>query len=538
MRTTKQEKWSEDVVGEVERAVARAETLQRSDPETALSFVSSALGVADPGSGGLLEARACSLAAFASSHLGDQDRTEVWARRGLSADFEDRALKGKLLAALGISLHQRGSFREANRILGLALRLARRSADPESLVRALANVGIARNEAGRYEEAATYLGAALVGCDRAGEAIAFLEAAAAGARAAADTLTLAHALSEKGRALEAAGRSREAREAIHESLTLATLFGINIVGIRSAALMARYHVDSGDLDGGEALLDQWLPQAAVGDSLRHAELLRLRGRVLALRGRWQEAYHESERAALMERSGGVAAATEASLARSHGDLRKRAKVLTERLEGWSEAVMRSLAILIDARDEVTRAHTDRSATIVRIIGDLLIARSSFPRLGRQQLERIVRLTPLHDVGKVAVPDSVLSKPGRLDPEERRIMQRHALVGREVFLDAAKATHFDPIVALAAEIAGSHHERWDGSGYPEGLAGNDVPLPARIVAVADVYDAIRSTRPYKTAMSHAAAAEYVLANAGFHFDPLVVGAFDGCQERIAALYALD
>lgn len=541
-------------------ALAGVASLLRSRPEEALSLVS------DLFAGGALPKatipEACALAAFAALNLGDQGLAESWARRGIDAVPGSLATHGRLLASLGISLHQRGSFAEANRILGHALSLARRSRDPESLVRALGNVGIARSESGRDEEALTYfrealsiaaehrgeapfdslalqvgsnLAMALIGAGRPSEAMGEIERTITEARAAGDSLTLCFALFEKGHALDALGSRHEANEALVDSLSLATLFGLNLVGVRVATILARHHVDAGEIDSAEAILDQWLPVAAAGDSLRHAALLRLRGRMLSLRGRWQEAYYESERAARMELSGGIPAAAAASLTRSHGNLRRRARVLSERIEGWSEAVTRSLAYLIDARDERTGEHLDRSSAIVSVLGELLIARGSFPRFGRIQLERVVRLSPLHDIGKVAVPDAILRKPGPLDDSERLVMERHALVGREVFLDAAKATRFDPLAATAAEIAGSHHERWNGDGYPEGLTGSDIPLSARIVAIADVYDAIRSERPYKTKRGHDEAADYILSNTGKHFDPAVVEAFSACQGRIASLY---
>jgi len=535
--------------------------LLRNQPESALTLASDLIGngtLARP-----LVAETCALAAFAALNLGDQELAAAWARRGIDAEPESLATRGRLLASLGISLHQRGSFEEANRVLGHALSLARRSGDPESLVRSLANTGIARSESGRAEEALAYLrealnlaatrngsppfdslslqvrsnlGMALVGCGRYAEAIAEIETTIDEARKVGDSLTLCFALFEKGYALDILGSRREANEALVDSLSLATLFGMNMVGVRAAAILARHHVDAGDLDSADAILEQWLPVAASGDSLRHAALLRLRGRLLALRGRWQEAYYESERASLMELSGGASAAAAASLSRAHGNLKRRARVLSERIEGWSEAVMRSLAYLIDARDGPTGSHMERSSAIVGILGELLIARGTFPRFGRVQLDRIVRLSPLHDVGKVAVPDEILRKPGPLDEAERFVMQRHALVGREVFLDAAKATRFDPLAATAAEIAGSHHERWNGCGYPDGLAGTDIPLSARIVALADVYDAIRSERPYKSTKPHEEAADYILSNSGAHFDPGVVEAFEACQGRIASIYA--
>jgi len=136
-----------------------------------------------------------------------------------------------------------------------------------------------------------------------------------------------------------------------------------------------------------------------------------------------------------------------------------------------------------------------------------------------QVELIRRAAPLHDIGKVGVPDSVLLKPGRLTPREMDVMRRHTVIGGRI-LDGTQA----PVVATAARIARSHHERWDGSGYPDRLAGDQIPVEARITAVADVFDAIRSKRPYRDAWALEMSLEEIRRQAGSQFDPAVVSAF--------------
>ncbi|MFC6050232.1 HD-GYP domain-containing protein, partial [Methylobacterium hispanicum] len=126
---------------------------------------------------------------------------------------------------------------------------------------------------------------------------------------------------------------------------------------------------------------------------------------------------------------------------------------------------------------------------------------------------------MHDVGKIGVPDAILLKPGALTPEERREMERHAERGWRILGGSAS-----PVMRLAAEIALSHHERWDGTGYPHGLAGEAIPLSGRIVAVADVFDALTTERPYKQAWRAERAKAYLVENAGTHFEPRVVEAF--------------
>jgi putative two-component system response regulator len=126
---------------------------------------------------------------------------------------------------------------------------------------------------------------------------------------------------------------------------------------------------------------------------------------------------------------------------------------------------------------------------------------------------------MHDVGKIAIPDEILRKPGPLLPHERAIMERHTTVGAEM-LSGSRA----PLVRCAEEIARTHHERWDGTGYPAGLSGEDIPLAGRICALCDVFDALISDRPYKRAWSVAAALEEIVARSGHHFDPRLVDCF--------------
>jgi putative two-component system response regulator len=140
------------------------------------------------------------------------------------------------------------------------------------------------------------------------------------------------------------------------------------------------------------------------------------------------------------------------------------------------------------------------------------------------IDIIVRAAPLHDIGKVAVPDSILMKNGRLTDEERVTMCKHTLYGKQALEKAEKEIGHTPYLEIAKQIAYSHHERWDGSGYPDALAGEDIPLPARIMAIADVYDALISKRHYKEAMSHQDAVTIMDESRGTHFDPFVYDTF--------------
>ena len=199
-----------------------------------------------------------------------------------------------------------------------------------------------------------------------------------------------------------------------------------------------------------------------------------------------------------------------------------------------QAVIFSMARLAESRDEDTGKHLERIGAFVEILaGQLACVRSD---IDKDWAHTVGITAALHDIGKVGIPDTVLRKPGPLTDEERRVMQRHTFIGGDTLLDIKRRWQDDLFICTAAEIALSHHERWDGEGYPYGLAGQDIPLAARVVAVADVYDALRSKRVYKGAMPHEAACNLIRAGSGSHFDPEVVQAFDVVEGQF--LHAVD
>jgi putative two-component system response regulator len=177
-----------------------------------------------------------------------------------------------------------------------------------------------------------------------------------------------------------------------------------------------------------------------------------------------------------------------------------------------EEIIFRLALAVEYRDNDTGDHTWRVARYSRIVAEGLGLAPDFCR-------NLYLAAPLHDVGKVGIPDGVLLKPGRLDPDEFALVQTHTAIGRRILGGSASE-----LIRLAAEVAEAHHEKWDGSGYPRGLAGAAIPLAARIVAVADVFDALTTQRPYKAAMSFEAARACIRAESGRHFDPACVAAF--------------
>ncbi len=191
------------------------------------------------------------------------------------------------------------------------------------------------------------------------------------------------------------------------------------------------------------------------------------------------------------------------------------------------ATITAFCALAEARDNETGNHIRRTQHYVRLLAEAL---REHPRFSDQLNEEVIQLlfksAPLHDVGKVATPDAILLKQGKLTPEEWAIMQRHCESGRDAILQAERAfggVSDESFLLYAAEIAYGHHERWDGRGYPQGIAGDAIPLSARLMAVADVYDALISRRVYKPPFPHEQAIAMIIAERGRHFDPDIVDA---------------
>ena len=158
-------------------------------------------------------------------------------------------------------------------------------------------------------------------------------------------------------------------------------------------------------------------------------------------------------------------------------------------------------------------------------------------LTRTNIETICKSAPLHDIGKVGIPDQILLKPGKLTVEEFEVMKTHTSLGREAIEKAEQQMgRSAPFLAFAKAIAGSHQEKWDGSGYPEGLSGEHIPVAARLMALADVYDALISVRAYKAAMPHEKASRIIVEGRGSHFDPDIVDAFVALQAEFEAIAA--
>jgi putative two-component system response regulator len=201
-----------------------------------------------------------------------------------------------------------------------------------------------------------------------------------------------------------------------------------------------------------------------------------------------------------------------------------------------EVTMMAMGSLAEARDNETGNHIRRTQQYIRDLVEKLkeVPRFSAALSDKVKSELIIKSAPLHDIGKVGIPDRILLKPGKLTPDEFEIMKTHTTIGRDAILTAERLVPTpSSFLRFAREIIYSHHEKWDGTGYPRRLKGEMIPLSARIMAVADVYDALISHRPYRPPFPHEKAVEVLLAGKGTSFDPDIVDAFMDIQDKCHA-----
>jgi putative two-component system response regulator len=206
-------------------------------------------------------------------------------------------------------------------------------------------------------------------------------------------------------------------------------------------------------------------------------------------------------------------------------LEQRVAQQSAEILGRDQAMLFALSKLAESRDPETGRHLERVQEYARLIAEALARIDHYRRvIDASFLSNLVAAVPLHDIGKVGIPDSILLKPEGLTPDEMRVMQSHTVIGSETLQEVDRCFPGNEFVRFAIDICRSHHERWDGTGYPDRLAGTDIPLSARITAVADVYDVMTSKRCYKTACEPGKALEILASNRGTHFDPDLVDAF--------------
>jgi putative two-component system response regulator len=209
-------------------------------------------------------------------------------------------------------------------------------------------------------------------------------------------------------------------------------------------------------------------------------------------------------------------------------LQEKVAQKTEQLRHAQEAIIASMAVMAERRDPETGAHIQRTKAYVKALA-YAMAQEMPEKLSRTTISMLEQAAPLHDIGKVAVPDNVLFKPGPLTREEFEIIKDHTTFGADIIRKTEMIVGDNPLLKIAEQIACCHHEKWDGSGYPNGFAGEDIPIAARLMAIADVYDALISERPYKKAFSHAQAVDIILhgdeRTRPEEFDPRLLRCFE-------------
>jgi len=217
--------------------------------------------------------------------------------------------------------------------------------------------------------------------------------------------------------------------------------------------------------------------------------------------------------------------------RSRAETANRDKATTQSL------MVQALLSLTETRDAETGRHSRRTQTYARLLAEQLSANPDFhSELTRERVELLSSLAPLHDIGKVGISDHVLNKPGPLTDDEQVEIRRHPVLGRDVLLNAEArvGVRDDATFALAKDIVYTHHERWDGTGYPQGLRGEEIPVAGRVMAVVDVYDAVHARSLYTRCLSHEDTVQLIERGRGTHFDPAVVDAFMRVADRFKAV----
>lgn len=200
------------------------------------------------------------------------------------------------------------------------------------------------------------------------------------------------------------------------------------------------------------------------------------------------------------------------------------------------ATIYALVKLSESRDDDTGNHIERTSFYCRLLAEeLLKSGSHADEIDDDFIHSIAMASPLHDIGKVGIPDAILLKPGKLTHEEFEIMKTHVILGHRTLASLEKRYPTNSFLHFGMDIARYHHEKWDGTGYMEGLAGENIPLPARIMALADVYDALRSRRVYKEPFSHDKALEIIQNGRGTHFDPALVDIFSTIHHKFQEIY---
>jgi putative two-component system response regulator len=218
----------------------------------------------------------------------------------------------------------------------------------------------------------------------------------------------------------------------------------------------------------------------------------------------------------------------------NAELQEEVAEKTEHIMEMHDNLILSLAIMVEGRDNSTGGHIRRTSDSVRILVNEIKQGNEF-HLNKQFCRDLIKAAPMHDLGKITINDAILRKPGRFTPEEYEIMKSHSGEGAKIVHEILKGTDDDEFRKIAENVAHYHHERWDGKGYPEGLKGDEIPLEARIMAIADVYDALVSKRAYKERMSFEEADRIIMESMGSQFDKKLMPYYVAARPKLEAYY---
>ncbi|MDR2755863.1 MAG: response regulator [Planctomycetaceae bacterium] len=233
---------------------------------------------------------------------------------------------------------------------------------------------------------------------------------------------------------------------------------------------------------------------------------------------------------LVERQKKTLEVQQKELKNFNDNLQRMVDEKTETVLGLQEAMLKTVVDLVESRDDITGGHIERTQHGVRVLVEALLDHPVFgEEVSRWDIKLLLQSSQLHDVGKIAISDRILLKPGKLDRDEFEEMKQHTTIGVQIIERIESITRTCDFLRYAKIFAGTHHEKWDGSGYPEGLSDKSIPLQGRIMALADVYDALVSERPYKKAFSRSEAIKIIQNAKGIQFDPILTDIFAKVME---------
>jgi putative two-component system response regulator len=213
------------------------------------------------------------------------------------------------------------------------------------------------------------------------------------------------------------------------------------------------------------------------------------------------------------------------------NLEEKVEQKTQEIVALQNGLLDTITTLVEYRDDDTGGHINRTQAYVEVLVKYLQEHNIYSEdISGWSLEFLFKATRLHDVGKIAISDVILNKPGKLDDLEFSVMKTHAELGYKMLKKVEESSGTNDFIYHGQYFALYHHEKWDGSGYPNKLVGLDIPLQGRLMAIADVYDALRSKRPYKAKFSHEEAKNIIVGGSGKHFDPVLINAFLECEEQ--------